>query len=110
MKWRSSGAGAPGSKSFLWKLRLRSREYSSVGKKFQPPSRVEYERRSALCTRVCREARGGEGKNREARRQRMETERLIDLVVTLRLTSIFESVFFLVPLDELAVIQSGSPF
>lgn len=36
----------------------------------------------------------------------MERDRLIDLVVTLRLTSIFESVFFLVPLDELAVIQS----
>lgn len=53
---------------------------------------------------------GREGKNREARRQRMETERLIDLVVTLRLTNIFESVFFLVPLDQLAVIQSGSPF
>lgn len=57
----------------------------------------------ARCVRACRKAR--EGKNREVR-QRMEKDRLIDLVVTLRLTSIFESVFFLVPLDELAVIQS----
>lgn len=60
--------------------------------------------------RVVYACAGREGKNREARRQRMETERLIDLVVTLRLTNIFESVFFLVPLDQLAVIQSGSPF
>lgn len=57
----------------------------------------------ARCVRACR--KGREGKNREVR-QRMEKDRLIDLVVTLRLTSIFESIFFLVPLDELAVIQS----
>lgn len=60
---RSSTAGSTGSKSFLWKLRLRSGEYSSV-KKFQAPAEFRYE---AACYTTAREKKGATAANQRAR-------------------------------------------
>ena len=69
---RSSTAGSTGSKSFLWKLRLRSGEYSSV-KKFQAPAEFRYE---AACYSDGARGKGATAENQRARQRDDKTGKL----------------------------------